>query len=316
MAARFDRDVPKVMEMAKIIARIKGGLGNQLFCYAAARRLALINNAELVIDDVTGFVRDRLYKREFQLDRFNIQSRKATPFERMEPFERYRRGIAKFIARRKPFYRRAYVEQEGLDFDPRLLDFKVTGTVYLDGLWQSESYFKDFDSTLRQDLHITPPEDYDNRRMAEKIESCDAVGVHARWFNKPGETGSVDKSHNLQKEYYSRAIDMICAGMSNPHFFLFSDFPEAARSLIPVSKNMVSPVAHNGQDRAYADLWLMTLCKHFIIANSTFSWWGAWLSEHSSKIVIAPDVRIEGLTAWSFEGLIPQNWHRLTGSCA
>src|SRR5208337_4511562 len=226
-------------------------------------------------------------------------------------FERCRRGLAKFIARRKPFYQRAYVEQEGLDFDSRLLDFRVKGTVYLDGLWQSESYFREIKSTLREDLKIPPPADYDNVRMAGKIESCNAVGVHARWFDKPDKIGPIHKSHNLQKEYYSRAIDTIRARVSNPHFFLFSDYPDAARGLIPVSESMITPVNHNGQDQAYADLWLMTLCKHFIIANSTFSWWGAWLSEHSSKIVIAPDVRIDGITAWSFEGLIPQNWHRL-----
>ena len=86
---------------SKLIARIKGGLGNQLFCYAAARRLALVNNAELVIDDVTGFVRDRQYRRQYALDRFQIPARKATPAERMEPFERYRRGVAKFVARRR-----------------------------------------------------------------------------------------------------------------------------------------------------------------------------------------------------------------------
>ncbi|MGO9953182.1 MAG: alpha-1,2-fucosyltransferase [Dissulfurispiraceae bacterium] len=295
--------------MAKVIARVKGGLGNQLFCYAAARRLALANNAELVIDDVTGFIRDRQYRREFQLDRFNIPARKASPLERMEPFERYRRGLAMLFARRMPFYQRGYVEQEGSDFDSRLLDFEVKGTVYLDGLWQSESYFKDFESTLRQDLRIIPPEDYDNRLMAEKIESCDAVAVHVRWFDKPDEAGPGHKSHNLQKEYYSRAIDAIRAKVSNPHFFLFSDYPEAARSLIPVSENMITPVTHNGNEQAYADLWLMTLCKHFIIANSTFSWWGAWLGESESKIIITPKVLIIGnCCEWGFSGLIPSGW--------
>ncbi|MFZ0929697.1 MAG: alpha-1,2-fucosyltransferase [Syntrophobacteraceae bacterium] len=302
--------------MAKVIVRIKGGLGNQLFCYAAARRLALFNSAELVLDDVTGFRRDRQYRRGFQLDKFDIQARKATPFERMEPFERYRRGLAKLIARRKPFFQRTYVEQDGPEFDSRLLDFKVTGTVYLDGLWQSESYFKDFDSTLRQDLHIVPPEDYDNRRVAERIESCNAVGIHVRWFDNLDGTGSGGGFHNLQEGYYSRAVDTMCARVSDPHFFLFSDYPEAARSLIPVPENMITSVTHNGQDQAYADLWLMALCSHFIIANSTFSWWGAWLAEYSSKIVVAPDVRIDGVTTPGFTGLIPQSWHRIEVRCA
>src|SRR5712691_2524903 len=106
---------------------MKGGLGNQLFCYAAARRLALANNAELVIDDVTGFARDRQYRRQYALDSCHIPVRKATPAERLEPFERYRRGVAKWLSRKKPFAERRYLEQEGLDFDERLLDVKVKG---------------------------------------------------------------------------------------------------------------------------------------------------------------------------------------------
>ena len=99
--------------MAKVIARIKGGLGNQLFCYAAARRLALVNGADLMLDDVTGFARDYQYRRRYALDHFNIMARKATPAERLEPFERLRRGVARAISRRLPFERRMYLEQEG-----------------------------------------------------------------------------------------------------------------------------------------------------------------------------------------------------------
>jgi hypothetical protein len=155
----------------KVITRIKGGLGNQLFCYAAARRLALVNNAELVIDDVTGFARDRGYRRRYILDPFSIPARKATPGERLEPFERYRRGVMKWLSRRKPFEERRYLEQEGRNFDERLLAFKVKGTLYLDGLWQSEGYFKDVKQTIREDLQIIPPTDMLNQRMAAEIRS-------------------------------------------------------------------------------------------------------------------------------------------------
>jgi len=125
-----------LLKDVKIIARIKGGLGNQLFCYAAARRLALVSNAELVIDDVTGFIRDRQYRRKYALDTFPISARRATPRERKDPIGRYRRGIAKFIAKQHPFHERNYIEQEGTDFDQRLLEFRPKGTVYIDGLWQ------------------------------------------------------------------------------------------------------------------------------------------------------------------------------------
>ncbi len=292
----------------RVIARIRGGLGNQLFCYAAARRLALVNHAELAIDDVTGFIRDRLYSREFQLDKFNIAARKASPFERMEPFERYRRGLARLIARRKPFHQRAYVEQEGMDFDARLLDFKITGNVYLDGLWQSEGYFKDIEDIIRNDLKIIPPKDPKNQVTCEKINACNAVGVHVRWFNAPNEENGT--GNNIEKDYYVRATEEIRLRVPNPHFFLFSDDPGAARDMLPISGDTITNVTHNrGQENACSDIWLMTHCKHFIIANSTFSWWGAWLGETSSSTVVAPGAEIRrGLAAWGFGGLIPDRW--------
>jgi hypothetical protein len=94
---------------AKITPRIFGGLGNQLFCYAAARRLALVNNAELVLDDVSGFTYDDFYQRHYQLDHFSIPCRKATPAERLEPYHRVRRYLKRRWNQRKPFAQRAYL---------------------------------------------------------------------------------------------------------------------------------------------------------------------------------------------------------------
>jgi hypothetical protein len=297
------------MSSAKLIVRIKGGLGNQLFCYAAARRLALANEAEQVIDDVTGFARDRAYRRQYMLDRFRISARKATPHERMEPFERYRRGLAKYLARRRPFHRRRYVEQDGIEFDERLLTYKVRGAVYLDGLWQSEGYFQDVAPVIRQDLQIIPPQDRRNREMAQRIAACNAVAVHVRWFDPPGNEGS---SHNASAEYYRRALDLIRGRIDKPHFFVFSDDPSSARTLLGLPEDTATCGDHNRDDEnAYADLWLMSQCEHFIIANSTFSWWGAWLSPHGQKVVVAPGIVQSGISSWGFKGLIPPQWIQL-----
>ena len=291
--------------MKKIITRIKGGLGNQLFCYSAARRLALANNAELVIDDVTGFARDRGYRRRYMLDPFSIPARKATPVERLEPFERYRRGLMKWLSRGKPFAERSYLEQEGMDFDERLLTVKVQGTIYLDGLWQSEGYFKDVEQTIREDLRIIPPADGLNQQMAEEIRSSNAVALHVRWFNAPSSTAT----HNLPPAYYQQSIALMDRQIEFPRFFLFSDDPELARANLNLPEGRVTFVSHNRKDdNAYADLWLMTLCRHFITSNSTFSWWGAWLGGDGSKIVCTPDLIIDGKAAWGFKGLIPEGW--------
>lgn len=263
---------------------------------------------ELVIDDVTGFVRDLQYRRRYALDHFQIPCRKATAAERLEPFERYRRGVMKWLSRRKPFEKRRYVEQEGLDFDERLLSLKVRGTLYLDGLWQSEGYFKDVERTIREDLKIIPPTDAHNQRMAEEIRSSEAVALHVRWFDAPGGTAT----HNISVDYYQRAIALMESTIDSPHYFLFSDDPEAARAKLSLSEARVTFVSHNrGDENAYADLWLMSQCKHFITANSTFSWWGAWLGLHKEKIIVTPDLMIEGKAAWGFKGLIPDEWIRV-----
>lgn len=293
----------------KVIVRIKGGLGNQLFCYCAARRLAFVNNAELIIDHVTGFERDRTYRRMYMLDRFSIPARKATPTERLEPFERYRRGVMKCLSRMKPFAERRYLEQEGRDFDERLLALRVKeGTLYLDGLWQSEGYFSDVEQIIREDLRIIPPTDALNQRMAAEIRGSNAVALHVRWFDAPGSTAT----HNVSAHYYRRAIALMDRQIESPRYFLFSDDPKLARANLTMPEGRVTFVSHNrGDDNPYADLWLMTLCRHFITANSTFSWWGAWLGGGEPKMVCTPDLKIEGKTAWGFKGLIPDGWIRV-----
>jgi hypothetical protein len=293
----------------KVIVRLKGGLGNQLFCYAAARRLALVNQAELIIDDMTGFVRDHEYQRKYALNKFHITSRLARPWERMEPFERYRRGWAKLISRQRPFEKRKYLEQEGIDFDGRLLNYKIEGTVYLDGLWQSEDYFKDIEDVIRNDLRIVAPTDPADTAMAKKILSVNAVCVHVRWFDKPGQSTG-DFGYNVPSRYYQKAVELISDRFERPHFFVFSDHPEMAKSITGIPEDLATYLDHNlGEENAYADLRLMTLCKHFVIANSTFSWWGAWLGSSKKSVVFSPAFRsFNGACAWGFEGLIPNRW--------
>ena len=297
----------------KLIPRLYGGLGNQLFIYAAARRLALVNNVELVLDTVSGFTHDKAYQRYYQLDRFNIHCRHATEAEKLEPLGRLRRKLLKHWNQRKPFEQRAYLVQESIDFDPRLLHFKPRGTVHLEGYWQGEGYFKDVADTIRQDLQIKPPTDAANRAMAERIRSGTAIAVHVRFFDEP----HAKAINNVPGDYYTRAVAEMERNTSAAHYFIFSDKPAAARARIPLPDDRVTLVHHNqGDAMAYADLWLMSQCKHFIIANSTFSWWGAGLGEHhqGSSYVFAPAFHIDSglsVTAWGFLGLLPERWRQL-----
>ena len=296
--------------MKKIIVRIRGGLGNQLFCYAAARRLAIANNAELVIDHITGFARDREYRRKYMLDRFHIPARTASRAELLQPFERYRRGFLKIVSRKRSFAERKYIEEEREEFDDRLLALKVDGTLYLDGLWQSAAYFADVEEVIREDLRFIPPGDLVNQQMEEVIRKSEAVALHVRWFDAPGSTAS----HNISADYYQRAIALMEEKIDSPRYFLFSDDPVAARVKLALPEGRVTFVSHNrGDENGFADLWLMTQCRHFITANSTFSWWGAWLGGGIEKIVVSPELEIrEGkITAWNLSGQIPSGWLKI-----
>lgn len=292
----------------KVICLLKGGLGNQLFCYAAARRLAFVNRAELVIDDISGFAVDRIYRRIYYLDHFNIIGKKATPRERLFRPVTLHRNILRLTNRYRPFYRRNYLEDRQISFDERLLNFEVKNTLYLDGYWQSENYFKDIESIIKKEVTLKDAPDYCTIDMAGKIEKSSAVAIHRRWFDPP----DVQSAHNLPTEYYLKAIEKIDSMVEKAVFVLFSDHPSLAAQELGFLKERLLVVEHEGQeDRTCLDLWLMTRCQHFIIANSTFSWWGAWLGEKENSIVIAPEVKIQGITAWGFPGLLPDRWLKI-----
>ena len=227
----------------------------------------------------------------------------------MEPFSRVRRAFKRRLNLFSNFENRSYVSQKGMDFDRRLLGIRFKHSLYLEGYWQSENYFKDFESIIRDDLLIKPPVDSVNSRMAERIKKSTAVALHVRLFDNP-QSGAIN---NASGDYYARAVAAIERRLPDAHYFIFSDQPEAARAIVPLPDARLTLVSHNqGDDNAYADLWLMTQCQHFIIANSTFSWWGAWLAAHPTKIVIAPGFESsDGVMSWGFEGLLPMEWIKL-----
>lgn len=148
-----------------------------------------------------------------------------------------------------------------------------------------------------------------NRTIAAQIAATNSVFLHVRFFDD-----SAEAEGNASRNYYQRALAAMETRVPNAHYYLFSDKPEAALAKLDIEDDSrVTLVQHNrGDDAAYADLWLMTLCRHAIIANSTFSWWGAWLTETPGKVIIAPGFELRsGPAWWGFRGLLPDRWIKL-----
>ncbi len=292
----------------RVIVRVTGGIGNQFFAYAAAMRLAMVNNAELVVDHKTGYYRDLIFRNEYSLDHFCISARHARGKELLEPFERFHRLILRLRAKYQEFSQRKYIQQELPDFDPRLLDLRFSHSVILDGYWLNTGYFADIEPVIRREFRLAKQPDADNLAFADRIDGANSVAIHIRRFDQAGGL----KDQNVPFEYYKKAIAVIHERIENPHFFIFSDdAPAALKSLSPLAKNLSVVDINQKKSLAHLDLFLMRKCRHFIIANSTFSWLGAWLSENPVKIVIAPDFIPPGSNGGGFLDLIPADWTKL-----
>lgn len=289
-----------------VIPVLFGGLGNQLFIYAAAKRLAIINNAELMLDTESGFIRDFQYKRKYQLENFNIKEKKLLINKRYTFFTRIKRFLLRFFNSKKIFNDSRYIVQEGMDFDSRLLKKRVNSYLYLSGYWQSEDYFIDIEDIIRNDLIITMPNDKKNLDSAQNINNTNSVALHLRFFDDP----NVSFANNATKKYYDDAIARMEQHIPDAHYYIFSDRTDLVKDIIELPSSRYTVFNHNNEDHlAIYDMWLMSKCKNFIIANSTFSWWGAWLSSYKEKIVIAPGFKLNAdKSAWGFNGLIPKEW--------
>ena len=200
----------------------------------------------------------------------------------------------------------SYVEDMYSGYQPQI--FSHRNHMYLAGTWASEKYFESVSGEIREQFALAQPPDDDNRRMLDEIKSSEAICVHVR----RGDYVSIpetNRRHGLcTLDYYNRSLKYISERTANPVVFIFSDDPDWVKeNLRPAQKTFY--VTHNFGRQNYQDLRLMSACRHFIIANSTFSWWGAWLSDHPEKIVIAP----QSWTADSsrMDDPIPERWIRL-----
>jgi hypothetical protein len=297
------------MSRRVVISKIVGGIGNQLFCYAAARRLALKNDAALCLD-LDFFRSDINFGREYRLACFALPPHEIFQSPRLLPARLdlyWWRLKRKFAMRGLPPGRDYLIEADHRVFEPCMLDFRVTRNTLLDGYWQDERYFADIASVLHQDLVFRLDPDTRQRELEARIELSTAVAVHSRRLHGVTPSNPTGTPESLDANYYLNALKTITDRISRPEFFCFGDDPRWLMEQWP--RGFPVTLAHNsGPLGEMIDLWLMSKCRHFIISNSTFSWWGAWLGAAPDKIVIAPRPKALQYKVRSAQGWLELDW--------
>ncbi len=295
-----------------IITKLCGGIGNQMFQYAAARRLSCIHNVPLKLDlnwfDSHSLELDRSYK----LHVFNIHEDFASlkDINKLKEFTDDSKLTLKsrITARFLPHYKQTHIREKHFHFDPEIL--KLHQNIYLDGYWQSEKYFIDIENIIRQEFTImTAPFSKTVIELADTVAACESVSIHIRRGDYVSHPVASKILGTSPLEYYHYSIEKLASFLNSPHFFVFSDDPGWARDNLKLTLPMMI-VSNSKAQKDYEDLYLISQCKHHILANSSFSWWGAWLCQNQNKTVISPanwfrDTTIDTST------LIPDNWLRI-----
>lgn len=295
----------------KIVCLLSGGLGNQLFLYSAAYSLAKRNKAQLFIDKSYGFYRDKIYRRKYLLNKFKIDAFEFNINTKLIPFLKIKRRISLSKNKNRDFFKRRYIFQEFLDFDERLNKFLwEKGEVIFSGYWQSYKYFDQYEEDIRKqfnlDINISKEKLLKIGSISNKNNCC----IHFRFFNS-----NVDSfKASYMFDYYLRAIKYFKDELGNPTFIIFSNNTLFAKEILKLYKiknysfcNLVVD-----DDSSISDFYLMTQFSNFIIANSTLSWWTAWLSNKRNKKIVCPGFKsYEDIGGWGFEGQSPSNWVRI-----
>lgn len=286
-----------------IATRLIGGLGNQMFQYAAGRALALRLGTNLKLDArAFSDYKDHAYGLENFAIQVDSSDQGDFPGLRQNSFiRRISRRLGLTLSED------IYLEKT-FSFDPRVISLR--DGVYLDGYWQSERYFSDFADQIRADFTIVAAPDAENAIWLQRIRNCTAVSIHIRrgdYVTNP----SANAVHGLcDLDYYRRATAYVASKLdAKAEFYVFSDDPQWVRENLELPYAM-HYVSHNDASRNYEDLRLMSNCSHHIIANSSFSWWGAWLNPSLAKIVVAPEQWFKDKSK-STKDLIPSSWIRI-----
>jgi len=287
-----------------IVVKILGGLGNQLFQYAFGKAIENKTGNKVYYD-----VKDLKtnYKlRKFSIAYFNVKidTGNECDMEALKSsfnkivFKIYQLSGGRMIPKRKL----KYYSQTRFLFDETV--FSLSDNVYLNGYWQSERYFNDIKELIKSEFTLLDTLNADKLIISKQIDNSNSVSIHIRRGDYINVPANKKLYHSCSLQYYEDAINYISARLANPLFFIFSDDISWAKDNLNGNYNLVFM---NPGNEDYEDLTLMSRCKHNIIANSTFSWWAAWLNSADDKMVIAPKQWFVN-NSRSTVDLLPQNW--------
>ncbi len=293
-----------------ILMKLVGGLGNQMFQYALGRHLSEINHTELKLD--TSYLLDRRPRpnvvfRNFDLPVFDMNLQVASADE-----------VAAFTGNHQSLPRRYWhrlttrinppniIREKQYGFDPSVL---TTGNhSYLEGYWQSEKYFKAVETIIRSDFAFKTQILEKSRTLTGEIINSNAICLNVRRTDFITVPSSSQGLGFVGLDYYRRAVDQMRRSIENPRYFVFSDDIEWCKENL----NLTDPhtfVEHIHAGEKFCNyLQMMTLCKHYIIPNSTFAWWGAWLGCNNEKIVVAPKRWVASMEIFN-PSITPAAWH-------
>jgi hypothetical protein len=290
-----------------IISKISHGLGNQLFQYAIARKVSMQAKTSLYLDL-------RYYNHHYATDTFRSFKLNSFKIDYQllddSPVLIYLSKATKLFPQRSlpPLFE---LVREGNDgFNARALTAKSM-FVYLSGFWQTEQYFKDIQDVLQQEITLkiaTTPQFQRFETLIKQEEN--PISLHIRRGDYVNNSQFSNQFGFIGLDYYKRATDMFKEKIPACKFFVFSDDFEWVKENFPQDSNTVY-VESEGSNSDLEDLMLMRTCKHHIIANSSFSWWGAWLNSYPGKMVVAPQKWYNNMPELNTHDLIPADWLRM-----
>lgn len=291
-----------IYQLDKMIVKSRGRMANQMFCWAFAKSLSKHSGVDFLIDDSSNTQKMFSFKCFEEYKKHSVHKNSIKSILRtIIPIPSLRNKIS------KEEFKMPHKEEEFFaKYQPELLEEKEP--TYFTGFYQTHKYFDNFRDELIEDFSLNLPLNKKNKEVLEKIKSTESISVHFR-------RGDYMKARNAalfgscSEEYYQNAIKSIVEKTGKtPTLFVFSDDIKWVRENIKFDYETVY-VDVNNDKQGYFDLELMKNCKHNVIANSSFSWWGAWLNQNPEKVVVAPIMWLADFE--SNEDLIPSNWVKL-----